>query len=377
MRFRADDDISEPLAFELGDDWGDGGSDVTFGSSGSGGPSRRWQVAGGVAAIAVVLGGALFLGRGGDEAAAPDTTVVVPTTTAPRPSTTPTRPRRSTTTTVPVPYTPPPAFATDPGWDIYVGTYTATSNLQVFDPTTGSIESADLPLVGTPGNGPGQVERGPAGPVEVTYGDFGMPAVLPDGTAWFWDGAGSLVRRPLGAVDAVYRGSLGTTADGRPAVVLPDGQMYGVQLDGSLLRVVDGLTYDLRLGQYTLTECSETGACSRRIHGRGGEIVIPAASVEFNSTIEFSPTGNHAAVLDLDYQRGTSRLVVYDLVSGAELYAESRMSFTGGSMKWSPDGRYLITLGSRVLLAIDVQTGETIDVPVPKLLSNHFVAGVV
>ncbi len=393
MRFRSDDDIGEPLAFELGDEWGDSGSEVTFGgSSGDGGPSRRLLVVGAVAALAMVIGGALVLGRGDDESAAPATSIAGASTTgAPAPSTTAARPRRSTTTTVFVPYAPPPAFATDPGWAVYLYSM-AGGAISVVDLTTGTFERADLPTYGSAQPGPaefaGVVVRGPDGPAQLGYDRAGGPAAaVDDGTAWFVVDDGTLVRRRPGTAEDLERvtvpttqGALGTTEDGRPAVMLGDLRMYRVEVDGTLRRVTDSFTYQIDNGQYVAEECTESGVCARRLHGRAGELVIRSAPGPYGSAVAFSPAGTHAVVNDQDYTTGVGRVAIYDLVAGVEVWSEegqlSRLSGGSGDSRWSPDGRYVISIVDGWLVAVEVTTGERFTFETEQRFTNYGLAGV-
>lgn len=382
-RFRTDDGIVEPLVVELGDDgWGDGGGDVSFGASGNGGPSSRTVLLAALG-VAVLVGGAVVLGRGGDDRAQPTPTTVAEVTSTTRSAPATTMPRRTTTTGVEVPYVAPAAFATDPGWRIYLHSG-QSSTLRVVDVSTGSVERADLPLMafdtddaGFSYGGSGAVAMSASGPVELGWGQFGLPAVVGDGTAWVQYGDGSLRRRALDTGEEVERvvpaiglpnGSVvGTDGGGRPVVRLADGRGYAVDPDWSVRRVTDGMLYQATGGQYASAECTPAGECSLRVQGTAATLVVPVDDFDGYS-VSFSPAGTHAVFIAWTPDEGP-RITIRDLRTGEPVWAPQHLlggeyfSY-GQASAWSPDGRFWATIVRSELVVIDIATGDRIPIPI-------------
>lgn len=372
MRFRHDEDLGEPLAFEFTDGSAVDGADVDFGSAPRGGRPRR-----GVAiavALAVAIGaGAVRLGRDDEPTAvAPAPTLVespTPTSAAPVPvsSAPPTSlagPRAAGT------YVALPAFATDPGYGVWLTSYVGSGAVYRFDLTTGefprlNLESGDvygvLPVADKPNH---------SILLNWNYGGFSAP--VGDGTAWYFDSHDlvrhqlidpdvELERRPYAPSGSFGFGGLnGVTADGRPTVLRADGRTYVVAADGSMPRFAEGVVETVDRGRYVEQLCSVDGVCSTVLHGGvGGSLDLGV--VEDYETVSFSPDGQSAMVRSA--RRGRWSLI--DLTGSgtvtelAALGRSERVDYgpTSASIGWSRDSRYFFFMANG-LCVFDRTTGE-------------------
>ena len=291
MPGRSNSANGEPLQIELLDDDGDGDEEVSFGPRP--GPRRpRLLVGLGVLAGLAVIVAAISLSNG-DDRATPASTTPRPTTTLGTTTTTIAR-RASTTTLEPAPYVPVPAFATDPGWDVYLADVNS-GPLYSFDPTTGVVERL-----------PGErnvfaVYPSLNGPTFARWDQLGQVVYAPDGTKWVL-AEGTLVDRGAG-VNSEEIGQIilldvsidqnvqliGTMENGDPVILLADQRAYVVIVDGTLRRLTAGATYQVTGGQYAENRCADNGVCSTLLHGTAGELELPTA-IGYSS-VAFRPPG--------------------------------------------------------------------------------------
>ena len=372
MRRRHDAD-ERPVELEL---WADEPAEVSFGGGARLLEKRSVRVGGAVAVLMAVAVAVAATRSGGDAAGAPTTTGPPPTTVPVPPSGPPSSPGS------PVPdeavtgtvtgrggYVPPPVFATDPGWDVYLTG--GIGSLRSIDPTTGvRLRVNDRNTVTA-------VLPGPSGPLLLgsNFSEFSSPLPVGDGTAWALMagvGGGSVVH--LSLADAVVveqivpaagtapdsAGSLdlvGVGADGRPVLRLVDGLPYTLAVDGSLARFATAaVASTVERGQYAAHRCTADGRCVLGLHGSGGQ-----AELEERGSLvatAFSPAGTHVAVFEYDARREVMsvRIVRFDV---GEVYRDELTAFSYYGSRvpgWSPDGRYFVFAANSLLQVFDTTT---------------------
>ncbi len=376
MRFGGDDDTGPPIEIELLRDDGFGTSEVSFGGANrrgggdGGGGSKPWIIAG-IGAAALLLGVVVFTGGDdSDDASAPSTTEAVPTTTDATTRTT--RPRPSTIPTTTTAYVAPAAFATDPGWRVYLGD-SERGEVTAFDPTTGVTSDVDAPgnvyLVG----------RDTAGePAFLNFNDrFETAIPVGDGTAWILRD-GELDRIDLGDLEVIEEVAvppsfgafgvqlIGTDAADRPLVLLQDFRVYSLSADGTVSRFSDDAIFTVvDRGRYASSPCDTSGSCTTRLHS--GELTVDVDLAI--RQVAFSPSGTHAAVF-VQSDDGVEYRVI-ELATGAVV---GSWDLTGGAVYsfynfnqvmpgWSPDGRYFFLAFDRMLHAFDTVANGYVEFP--------------
>ncbi len=345
----------------------------------------------------MVITGAWALGRsdGGSQVAPPPAAAPANSeAVAPPPSVLPTLatvwypfpiPRDSTSGA----FRPLPAFATDPGYSVYLRGFRENGLVSQLDLSTGELTDLDV------GNGSiyGVV------PVDGTaallgWASGGFEAPLADGTSWYFDGD-DLVRHalldpgaelerleyePAGQVG--FGGLNGVTAAGRPTVVRADGRTYEVASDGSMRRLAEGSVTTVDRGRYAEQVCTAEGSCTTVLHGGAvaryefrtlsdGRVVQAVAgfgTLEPFDTVSFSPDGRFASMLTV--RTGTWTLVelggagrVVELVGpgSAERMASEP---TSASVGWSPDSRYFFFMADGLVVV------DTLDASVARVLPD-------
>ena len=82
-----------------------------------------------------------------------------------------------------------------------------------------------------------------------------------------------------------------------------------------------------------------------------------------NTMPDWSPDGRALAYFTFRFWQGSAALVVRSLATGQEREVPYRIAFTQNQLRWSPDGRWLLTdaqdpTGAPGLYRVDAQTGE-------------------
>ncbi len=377
-------DLGEPLLIELDGESSDPAGEVSFGGRPQ--PSRRGWLLAGAAVLAAALVVAVV--RRDDEEGAggrtptPTTTanVAAPTTDRPPDERTPTTQRDpaeilpNTVAATPA-WDPLPAFATDPGWRVYLRPIEAGRAPLALDPTSGELSSdrrADASTAAVISTAGGQRF--------IDGGASRSTAVVADGSVWTLEQDG-LVRRdgsPSGAAElerfgpltaqllAAYGGLIGTTGEGRPVILLPDARAYVVGLDGGLSRLAEGIVARVEGGQFAENGCDPTGVCALTFHGASGTSTVTELGGVYGAAA-FDPTGRYVAFFAQLSSLGRGAvpsIAFYDLVEQRQIgvvddaYNVSVISALRG---WSPDGRYYFASVSTGLVAFEPASGRTLE----------------
>ena len=355
---------------------------------------------GAVAAAAALLFAALSLGD--DDSATPDSTLaasstVAPTTVAAGPQVSqrdPSELPRTTISEAPAtarPWVPLPAFASDPGWRVYLLPTSGGTAPLALDLTTGAPSSVDGADASTTAVVPTEL-----GPLFVSGNSTGDAAVLADGSVWTLELDGLVHRREhdrgcrrTGAdrrgsravLGGGLRGPPATTGEGRPVIQQADARAYVVATDATLSRLGDGIISSLDRGRFTENNCTPDGQCALVFHGSAGAYREPALGGAYGVTA-FDPTGRYAAFFAYLYYQPDAAvgpsIKLFDVVEGrqiTELPDAYNVSGSAGLRGWSPDGRYYFSTADSRLTAIEAATGEVIEVSAA-LGSQYMVIGV-
>ena len=344
------------------------GVDVALAVARPGGRGRPLLAAG--AALVVLVGGAVALGRGHDDDRQPPATSVPVT-----------RPAGSDPTSAPAvtptagspasaPFEPLPAFTTDPDYGVYVARYSEPGAVYRLNLTTGALEPVE-----TPPNTVGVV-GGVDGPTFISWDFGGFSAPVGDGTTWTFEtgGSESLLRRtsmvdPTVIVDELpyspsggygFGGLIGTSVDGRPVVNRADGRPYVVAADGALSRLAEGAVLTVQAGRFAETTCDPSGRCGVTLHLPPFD-PMPVGDLGDLGRVVFSPDGTHVAVfgtVDASWK-------FFDVQSGAGTFDPAEQQGANGpygassaAVGWSPDSRFFAFTTVRGLWLFDAAAGE-------------------
>jgi len=376
---------------ELGEvEWLDAGRAGRPEASGPRGP-LRWYALGFVALAVLVL--VVALNRRSSHKAAPATPTSSPASTttassAQPSSTAPSQSRASVTTTS----LGGQLLAVPRAWELFVRDPDAILRIQL---ATGRVVRTTMPAVLSDGPmsfvaGPRQVlvKAWQGGGVVIRDGQpaqalstalTGYGPVLPGPEA------GKLWAPPPGSADDAQRMDL-VDFDGRrnEQISIPVSGMASSDGAGYLLSYLTGGIYDVRLGsvhrvttgallaigptRWLTEECDEQHRCTTDVVDRstGAHRVLGPGADSDAPTGSIAPDGRTAAVL---HQEQPLMLSMLDLATGIDhdtgVKIDRDDAYSGASMVWTPDGRWLIVADITGRLVVVDRTGHS------RLLTNR------
>lgn len=353
------------------------------------GGSWRWYALGFIALVAVVL--AVAIQRRPDHKAAPTTPPVAPPRTVPTAHVASTHTQTTPFTTSASP-SPPPITVTNLGqllsvprsWELYVRNADAVSRIQL---ATGRVVRTETPAVLS--DGPMAFLAGPRQVIVKAWQGGGI--VIPDGQparqlSGVLAASGTILPGPgpgqlwapssgdpynpqqmqlvdfggLHAEDVRIPVNGSPTSDGAGYLLSTlTGGVYDVR-PGSVQRVTTGALLAVGPTRWLTEECDEQHRCTTDVVDRntGAHRVLGPGADSDAPTGAISPDGSTAAILHSEEPLTLSMLDLstgFQHQTGVEIDRDD--AYSGTSMVWTPDGRWLIVADTTGHVVVVDRTG--------------------